>query len=54
MAKKTTLLVRIRPEKLDRMQLKLHLEDIEELKKRFPRLIPVNCVACDLPEGAHD
>lgn len=47
MVKMTTLLESIRPERLDKIQDELHLEDIKELKKRFRNLVQVNCVACD-------
>lgn len=50
MVKKATLLERVRPTQLDKIQDKLHLEDIKELKERFPDLIPVNCLACDSPD----
>lgn len=46
MPDKTTLLERIRPKELDLKQERLHLEDIKVLRKKYPNLIKINCVAC--------
>lgn len=40
------LLEKVRPERLDKKQDTLHIEDIAYLKEHFPNLITVGCVAC--------
>ena len=44
--KKTTLEL-IRPERLDKIQDNLHLLDLEELRRNYPDLTSVNCIACN-------
>ncbi|KGF72292.1 hypothetical protein DO97_10820 [Neosynechococcus sphagnicola sy1] len=44
-----TLLEQVRPEELDQIQIKLHMQDIAYLQQAYPTLIAVNCIACDSP-----